>query len=402
MTIPDEPGSRLDAQLRLILSGIPDILDGLDGAAAHPADRPEPDHVDYLHRERTLLVRDADVDRVRALVSSSPVSHDNNLRGLTRLEFAADERRSVEEACAAVDQALGEGVATPDHILYVVPDTTCPATEPEEVPGSAPPDPDVSTEACDGEGIRVAVLDSGLLPGAAAEHTWLTGVDGEKENPIGGYPPRILPYAGHGTFVAGVARTMAPKAEVWVYRTFAKFGAIFEADLAKQVSDALKTGAEIISLSFGTNSRNDLPLLGFEVVEERLRSYAGTILVAAAGNDSSRRPFWPAAYSWAVGVGALSADRQSRASFSNYGSWVDGQYLCTEPPNVGKWRNFDGMARWSGTSFSTPLVAGLIAARMSKTGENGRQATEALLARARAQTLRGVGPVILPGQACGD
>ena len=61
------------------------------------------------------------------------MAHDNNVRGLTRLEFAADERRSVEEACAAIDQALGEGVATPDHILYVCPGSTCPATEPEEV-----------------------------------------------------------------------------------------------------------------------------------------------------------------------------------------------------------------------------------------------------------------------------
>jgi hypothetical protein len=408
-----EPRNRLYAQIGLVLSGIPDVVAGLEGAAAHRPDWAERDYVDYLHRDRTLLVRDADVDQVTRIVPGAAVAHDNNVRGLTRVEFHPDERRSVEEACADIDRALGEGVATPDHILYICPAGTCPATEPEEVAGDAPPDPGVSAEASDGEGVLIAIPDSGFLPGAADEHTWLAGVDGEKENPIGGYPPRILPYAGHGTFIAGVARTMAPKADVWVYRTFAKFGAIFEADLVKQVSDALKMGAEVISLSFGTNSRNDLPLLGFEIIEERLRSYAGSVLVAAAGNDNSRRPFWPAAYPWAIGVGSLNADRTGRATWSNYGPWVDvfapgeglvnafanGRYVCTEPPHVNEERNFNGMCRWSGTSFSTPLVAGLIAARMSKTGETGEQAARELLATARSQTICGVGPVILPGQA---
>lgn len=432
---PGRPQTSLQAQIDLILNGIPGVEEGLEGSAAYPLNWAEENYVEYLYRQRTLLVRDIDVPRVQEIVPGRPVVHGNNLRGLTRYEILPGEKQqdgadqadqevdedrelTVEEACRRVDEALGEGVVSPDHIFYVC-DTggACPATEPDPVPPDAPPFPGVSTDPCNGEGILIAVLDSGWLPEAATEHAWLAGVHGEPEDPyVGGSPPQIRPYAGHGTFVAGVARTMAPKAEIWVDKAVRKVGAVYESDLVKHVTDALKRGAEVISLDFGTNTRKDIPPLSFEVVEERLRSYCGVILVAAAGNQSWRRPFWPAAYCWAVSVGALSANWRSRAGFSNYGPWVDvyapgdqlvnayvtGTYEYTEPPRAGLEANFEGMCMWSGTSFSTPIVSGLIAARMSRTGENGRQAADSLLARARAQAIHGVGPVIFPGQACDD
>jgi len=85
-------------------------------------------------------------------------------------------------------------------------------------------------------------------------------------------------------------------------------------------------------------------------------------------------------------------------------AYATGTYHYREPPHAGAHHHFEGMAKWSGTSFSAPVVAGLIAARITATGENGRQAASALLAQARAQHLAGVGPVLWPCDTgeCGD
>ena len=405
-----EQPTRLASQVDLILDGLPD-------SAVYPATWRDDGVVGYIHRRNVILARDEDVGRVvdalegRARQREGP----SNSRGVTVIELPQEgDFATTEGALAAVDAALGRGVATPDHVLWVCPAGLCPATEPEEVPFRAEPSPGISGDLCDGRGILVSVIDTGWLA-EAGNHPWLVDVDGDPEGPY--IPPApIPPYAGHGTFIAGVVRAIAPRVAVYVENAFRAVGAVFESDLVNQLEDALSRGPELISLSAGTNTRADLPLLGFGAIEARLREHKGTLMVAAAGNDSDRRPFWPAAYPWTLSVGALGADERNRAWFSNYGAWVDvfapgtdlvnafatGIYTCTEPPNTGEVRTFTGMARWSGTSFSAPLVAGLIAVRMSVTGETSRMAADSLMAYARSQAVPGVGPILLPGDACHD
>ena len=54
------------------------------------------------------------------------------------------------------------------------------------------------------------------------------------------------------------------------------------------------------------------------------------------------------------------------------------------------------MARWAGTSFSAPLVAGLIAREMERSHSTADVAAHAVLARAQTDAIPGIGPVLYP------
>jgi subtilisin family serine protease len=341
-------------------------------------------------------------------------------------------RIPVLEALDRIDRTIGPGHATPNHVLTVADGDVgpCPATEPEQVYDGIEPFPAVA-HGDRGSGISVFVADTGLLfyPGDTVKdygppahphrvvtnegtvHAWLKGVRGtldKLEDLTGGNT--VQPYEAHGTFVAGVARCMAPAADIFVANIFKVAGSTLESHLVRHLNAELAHGYDIFHLSIEAPTRKDLPLIAFERWLRRLHEYKGVACVVAAGNSGYSLPSWPAAFPEVVSVGALAADWRSRALFSNYGPWVDvyapgrdlvnafatGTYTCNTAPYAPQERTFYGMAKWSGTSFSTPVVTGLIAARMSRTGENGREAAAALLTEARAHAIPGVGPVLLP------
>jgi Subtilase family len=275
----------------------------------------------YLYRRKHILVRDADVDRVRAALDNQADVAVGLVNGLTRLVLTTDD--DVPAVLDRLDASVGIGVATPDHVLYVTRTggSCCPATEPLE-PGTRQPFPAVNTVPRDGRGVLVSVVDTGWHQPAAShpDTPWLADVTGDPETID---PANIQTYGGHGTFIAGLVKCTAPAATVRVEGFLPTGGAVFESDMTVQLCEALALGPDVISLSAGAKTRADRPTLSFEVFWDNFLSQVkGTVLVAAAGNDATRVPFWPAAFPWTVSVGAMDGAGR-RSSYSNFGSWVD-------------------------------------------------------------------------------
>ena len=401
---------------------------------------------DYLYQTgRLLAVDDAFVlrrlDEVLQGIRRAPDEEQPAAPGLVILSIddLAHGQLTVPQAMDRIDAEFGaekqaqagEEYVSPVHGFHVSSDgRLCAATEPE-VPccgcrgrehstaqdKPCPPCPAVA--ASGGEGVLMGICDTGLLSGLdLAQVSWLAGVSGDQDPPgpvLPGGARDIPKYNGHGTFASGVARCQAPGAAVHVTRLFTKCGGEWEHVIAQRLTE-IAAGQftqgrvpDVVNLSAGGYTRKNRQPLSFTNFYQR---HPGFTLTAAAGNDATCRPFWPAACPQAIGVGALGADRLHRAWFSNFGDWVNvyapgdalvnafatGVYTYQEPPRRPARQAFSGMARWSGTSFSAPLVAGLIAAWMSANGISAADAAAALLGQAAANPVSGVGPVLYARQ----
>lgn len=121
---------------------------------------------------------------------------------------------------------------------------------------------------------------------------------------------------------------------------------------------AASNGAHIINCSWGGSTYT---LTGQNTVTFAWNS--GAVVVAAAGNNSSPNPFYPAAFNHVVSVAATDINDQ-KPWWSNYGSAVDVsapgwniRSLSLIPTN--------GYGQKNGTSMAAPMVSGLLGLMLS-------------------------------------
>ncbi len=190
--------------------------------------------------------------------------------------------------------------------------------------------------------------------------------------------------AGHGTFICGLVRRLAPGLGIAAEQVLTPQG--WGDD--RTVSVRLATQQlPVINLSLGGYTPDDMPPLALERALHALGR--DRVVVAAAGNHGSQRPFWPAASKHVLAVAALDTTGvdPSAAGFSNRGPWVD---VCapgvhvkstfvrgSQDAGAGR-QEFDGWACWSGTSFAAPIIAAAVAAAVLR-GASPRAAAAGLL-----------------------
>lgn len=164
---------------------------------------------------------------------------------------------------------------------------------------------------------------------------------------------------GHGTHVAGIVAattnnslgvaSLGYDTRLFSVKSLDNDGLGYYSWIANGIIWATDNGAKVINLSLGGSSDS-------QVLRDAV-NYAwgkGVVLVAAAGNSNRARASYPAYYTNAIAVAATDVN-DNKASFSNYGSWVD-----LAAPGVSIYSTYQGSyAYLSGTSMATPFVSAL-------------------------------------------
>jgi len=214
----------------------------------------------------------------------------------------------------------------------------------------------------------VAILDTGLTSDSGLEDFVLASLDALNPDEF------IADPFGHGTqmalIAAGVVKPYGVKTDSGIQipiipiRTFDDNGFTSNFAIIESINFALNNGARVMSLSWGSETGSDF-------LENTLdyASAKGLIIVAAAGNEPTGKPVYPAAYSSVIGVGALEPEGKAWEK-SNYGNFV----MLYAPGFATFPVGYKGdPGAYAGTSISTAFVANIIANYLSRNPEATKQ-----------------------------
>jgi hypothetical protein len=274
--------------------------------------------------------------------------------------------------------------------------------------------------------ITVAVLDTGINNDSRTDG-WLAGIPETAANidPLDVFPVTVQngqvvqgdglldPSAGHGTFVTGVVRQVAPAATIRVYRAVDTDGMGTSYDVANAMTLAAQDGADVINASLGVSTVDNQAPVAFTTAVETIQGLRpDVVIVASAGNMGLDVPMYPAAMEEVIGVAALNPDGLTRAIWSNYGDWVDCSSVGVgivstfvegyEPHTengvvVTEYFGPNSWALWSGTSFSAPQIAGAVAQLCQQFNISPPDARDQLFNGRQKLPGRGYVVPILPG-----
>lgn len=224
-----------------------------------------------------------------------------------------------------------------------------------------------------GNGVVIAILDTGVNsshPDLASNIVPGWNIYDNNSNTSDVY--------GHGTGVAGTAAMVGNNgtgsagvawgAKIMPVRISAPDGYAYWSTVAQGVYWAADNGAKVVNISYNGVSGSST----VQSAAQYLRNKGGVVVVAA-GNSGGLESI--AANDALLTVSATDSN-DVRASFSSYGDYVD---LAAPGVSIYSTTSAGSYANWSGTSFSSPVTAGVVALMMSANSKLGSADIERIL-----------------------
>ena len=242
-------------------------------------------------------------------------------------------------------------------------------------------------DTAQGNGVTVAVLDTGvdaahpdlngqLLPG------WNTVSNNTDTSDVYGHGTKVAGTVGAFTNNAIGVASVASKCKLLPVRVSnnATSGSAYTSDIIEGVTWAVDHGAQVANISYGMESGSVM----LSSAAKYMRNHGGLVVVAA-GNRGVNLTY--ANDPTLITVSATDS-ANNRASWSNYGTPID-----VSAPGVGIWSTIKGgsYAAVSGTSFASPLTAGVIALIMEANPGLSPDEVEQVLKKSAFDPIAGVG-----------